>query len=110
MLAGAIAVAPDSTEVPILQVECLLGKRDYNGAFTMVTALMRKGTSLKLVYLRGKALFYQGEIDKAEKHLAEAVRGDPENAEFIKLLRLIKKMLRAKQEGNDAFKVRLTLR
>ncbi|CAO2653253.1 Nn.00g026640.m01.CDS01 [Neocucurbitaria sp. VM-36] len=54
--------------------------------------------------LRGRALYAQGENDKAIQHFRQALSCDPDFKEAVKYLRMVQKLERMKQEGNAAFK------
>jgi DnaJ homolog subfamily C member 7 len=54
--------------------------------------------------LRGRALYMQGENDKAIQHFRKALGFDPDFKEAIKYLRLVQRLDRTKEEGNVDFK------
>ena len=54
--------------------------------------------------LRGRALYSQGENDKAIKHFREALNCDPDYRYAVKYLRLVQKVDRMKAEGNADYK------
>lgn len=54
--------------------------------------------------LRGRALYAQGENDKAIQHFRQALSCDPDFKLAVKYLRMVQKLERLKEEGNNAFK------
>lgn len=54
--------------------------------------------------LRGRALYAQGENDKAIQHFRKALECDPDFKDAVKYLRMVQKLDRMKEEGNGHFK------
>ena len=54
--------------------------------------------------LRGRAMYAQGESDKALQHFRQALNCDPDFKDAIKYLRLVQKLDKMKEQGNNAFK------
>ena len=54
--------------------------------------------------LRGRALYAQGENDKALQHFRQALSCDPDYKDAVKYLRMVQKLDRMKEEGNTHFK------
>ena len=54
--------------------------------------------------LRGRALYAQGENEKALQHFRQALSCDPDYKDAVKYLRMVQKLDRMKEEGNVAFK------
>jgi len=54
--------------------------------------------------LRGRALYAQGDNDKAVQHFRQALSCDPDFKDAIKYMRMVQKLSRMKDEGNDHFK------
>jgi DnaJ family protein C protein 7 len=54
--------------------------------------------------LRGRALYAQGENEKAIQHFRQALSCDPDFKNAVKYLRLVQRLDRMKQDGNAAFK------
>ncbi|KAL9600546.1 MAG: hypothetical protein Q9219_003092 [cf. Caloplaca sp. 3 TL-2023] len=68
-------------------------------------SLLRKNSKdPEALVLRGRALYAQGENDKALQHFREALNCDPDYKDAVKYLRLVQKLERMKEEGNAAFK------
>ncbi|KAI4140660.1 MAG: hypothetical protein L6R39_005696, partial [Caloplaca ligustica] len=68
-------------------------------------SLLRKNSKdPEALVLRGRALYAQGEIDKALQHFREALNCDPDYKDAVKYLRMVQKLERMKEEGNTAFK------
>lgn len=54
--------------------------------------------------LRGRALYAQGDNDKAVQHFRQALNCDPDFKDAVKNLRMVQKLERLKEAGNSAFK------
>ena len=54
--------------------------------------------------LRGRALYAQGDNDKALQHFRQALNCDPDFKDAVKYLRMVQKLDKMKEEGNAAFK------
>ncbi|KAI9810487.1 MAG: hypothetical protein M1827_006263 [Pycnora praestabilis] len=54
--------------------------------------------------LRGRALYAQGDNDKAIQHFRQALSCDPDFKNAVKYLRMVQKLDRMKEEGNGHFK------
>jgi DnaJ homolog subfamily C member 7 len=54
--------------------------------------------------LRGRALYAQGENDKAIQHFRQAIACDPDYKDAVKYLRMVQKLDKMKEEGNTHFK------
>jgi DnaJ homolog subfamily C member 7 len=54
--------------------------------------------------LRGRALYAQGENEKAMQHFRQALSCDPDFKDAVKYLRMVQKLDRMKEEGNTHFK------
>ncbi|KAL8873831.1 MAG: hypothetical protein Q9174_000760 [Haloplaca sp. 1 TL-2023] len=68
-------------------------------------SLLRKNSKdPEALVLRGRALYAQGDNDKAVQHFREALNCDPDYKDAVKYLRLVQKLERMKQDGNTAFK------
>ncbi|KAL9032872.1 MAG: hypothetical protein Q9180_006256 [Flavoplaca navasiana] len=68
-------------------------------------SLLRKNSKdPEALVLRGRALYAQGENEKALQHFREALNCDPDYKDGVKFLRLVQKLERMKEEGNTAFK------
>ena len=67
--------------------------------------LLRKNTKdPEALVLRGRALYGQGDNDKALQHFRESLNCAPDFKEGVKYLRIVQKLDRMKSEGNAAFK------
>lgn len=54
--------------------------------------------------LRGRALYAQGENEKALQHFRQAISCDPDYKDAVKYLRMVQKLDKMKEEGNNHFK------
>jgi len=104
---AAVRQAPAFFPLRLLLIQCLLGKGDYDTAYALTTdVLPQHPRNSKLLHLRARALYLQGQFASAIKHLQEALRCDPDNTPCAKDIKMIRKLERGKQAGNDAFKAR----
>jgi DnaJ family protein C protein 7 len=56
------------------------------------------------LFLRGRALYAQGENEKAITHFRQAASCDPDFAKAKEYMRMVRKLEKLKEEGNAAFK------
>jgi DnaJ family protein C protein 7 len=54
--------------------------------------------------LRGRALYAQGDNEKAMQHFRQALNCDPDYRDAVKYLRMVQKLDRMKAEGNSEYK------
>lgn len=54
--------------------------------------------------LRGRALYAQGDHEKAIQHFRQALSCDPDFKDAVRYLRMVQKLDKMKEEGNAAFK------
>ena len=74
-------------------------------AQNIAMSLLRKNNKdPEALVLRGRALYGQGDNEKALQHFREALSCDPDFKDAVKYLRLVQKLDRMKEEGNAAFK------
>ncbi|KAL8901463.1 MAG: hypothetical protein Q9207_005186 [Kuettlingeria erythrocarpa] len=69
-----------------------------------MSLLRRNSKDPEALVLRGRALYAQGENDKALQHFRQALNCDPDFKDAVKYLRMVQKLERRKEEGNAAFK------
>ena len=69
-----------------------------------MTLLRRNDKDPEALVLRGRALYGQGENNKALQHFRQALSCDPDFRDAVKYLRMVQKLDRLKEEGNTAFK------
>lgn len=74
-------------------------------AQNVAMSLLRKNNQdPEALVLRGRALYSQGENEKALQHFRQALSCDPDFKDGVKYLRMVQKLDRMKEEGNAAFK------
>lgn len=66
--------------------------------------LRRNNQDPEALVLRGRALYAQGENEKAIAHFKKALSCDPDFKAAVKYLRMVQKLDRTKEEGNGLFK------
>jgi DnaJ family protein C protein 7 len=69
-----------------------------------MTLLRKNGQDPEALVMRGRALYAQGDNDKAIQHFRQALSCDPDFKDAVKYLRMVQKLDRMKDEGNVAFK------
>lgn len=69
-----------------------------------MTLLRNNSADPEALVLRGRALYGQGENDKAIQHFRQALSCDPDYKDAVKYLRMVQKLDRMKEEGNGHFK------
>ena len=74
-------------------------------AQSVAMSMLRKNDKdPEALVLRGRALYGQGDNDKALQHFRQALNCDPDFRDAVKYLRMVQKLDRLKEEGNAAFK------
>lgn len=75
-------------------------------AQNLAMALLRNNSQdPEALVLRGRALYAQGENDKAVSHFRKAISCDPDMRDAVKYLRIVQKLDRMKEEGNQDYKL-----
>jgi DnaJ family protein C protein 7 len=69
-----------------------------------MSLLRNNSADPEALVLRGRALYAQGENDKALQHFRQAIACDPDFKDAVKYLRMVQKLDRTKEEGNGYFK------
>lgn len=92
----------------LMRGEALLKMGDLNslGEAQNIAMSMLRSNSLdpEGLVLRGRALYAQGENDKAIQHFRKALSCDPDFKDAVKWLRTVQKLDRMKEEGNGDYK------
>ena len=92
----------------LMRGEAYLKMGDVNSlgeAQNVAMSLLRQNNKdPEALVLRGRALYAQGDNDKALQHFREALNCDPDFKDAVKYLRMVQKLDRMKEEGNLAFK------
>ena len=92
----------------LLRAEAYLKMGNPNAlgeAQNVAMSLLRKNNQdPEALVLRGRALYSQGENEKALQHFRQALSCDPDFKDGVKYLRMVQKLDRMKEEGNAAFK------
>lgn len=92
----------------LMRGEALLKMGDANSlgeAQNIAMSLLRLNSQdPEALVLRGRALYSQGENDKAIQHFRKALSCDPDFRDAIKWLRTVQKLERMKEEGNAQYK------
>ncbi|KAI1813937.1 TPR-like protein [Poronia punctata] len=81
------------------------GVNSLGEAQNVAMSLLRQNSQdPEALVLRGRALYAQGENDKAIQHFRKALSGDPDFRDAVKWLRTVQKLDRMKEEGNAEYK------
>ena len=74
-------------------------------AQNMAMSLLRSNPQdPEALVLRGRAMYSQGESDKALQHFRQALSYDPDFTAAVKYLRMVQRLDKMKEQGNAAFK------
>ncbi|KAL2271873.1 hypothetical protein VTJ83DRAFT_1244 [Remersonia thermophila] len=105
-LLGPNALKPRKWQ--LMRGEALLKMGDANSlgeVQNIAMSLLRfNSQDPEALVLRGRALYCQGENDKAVQHFRKALSCDPDFRDAIKWLRTVQKLDRMKEEGNQQYK------
>jgi DnaJ family protein C protein 7 len=97
--------SPGSVAAMELRAEALAAQGLLDEALGVTTRLMREGVAGNgVLNLRARIFFDQERFDQAQKHLAEVLRADPDDAKAARLLKRLRKVMRLKSEGDEGFK------
>ncbi|KAJ2966875.1 hypothetical protein NUW58_g10564 [Xylaria curta] len=81
------------------------GVNSLGEAQNLAMSLLRQNSQdPEALVLRGRALYAQGENEKAIQHFRKALSGDPEFKDAVKWLRTVQKLDRMKEDGNADYK------
>ena len=81
------------------------GANSFGEAMNVAMGLLRYNSQdPEALVLRGRALYAQGENDKAIQHFRKALSCDPDFKDGVKWLRTVQKLDRMKEEGNVDYK------
>ncbi|SPQ26068.1 7b963a06-a7a8-48b9-85b6-6ad3ccded636 [Thermothielavioides terrestris] len=105
-LLGVGALKPRKWQ--LMRGEALLKMGDANSLGEVqnisMSLLRMNSQDPEALVLRGRALYSQGENDKAVQHFRMALRGDRELKDAVKWLRIVQRLDKMKEEGNTQYK------
>jgi DnaJ family protein C protein 7 len=102
---SALETASAATWIKVLRIRALIGAGDLDEAYSTSTMLLRaEQSNAQLLYWRSKCLYFQGLFDQAIKHLQQALRQDPDNGQYAKDIKMVRKLETLKLDGNKHFK------
>ncbi|KAI9770146.1 MAG: hypothetical protein M1840_003596 [Geoglossum simile] len=82
-----------------------MGGDSLADAQSVAMSLLRQNSKdPEALMLRGRALYAQGDNDKAVQHFRQALNCDPDFKDAARYLRMVQKLERLKEEGNKAYK------
>eukprot|EP00124_Ichthyophonus_hoferi_P001770 Ihof_evm3s102 gene=Ihof_evmTU3s102 len=97
--------APGALPIRYLKVEALIGSHKYEESVQEAgNILMDDKHDVEANYLRGMALYYQGNADTAKAFIKNALALDPDHKKARVLFKKMKQIESAKEEGNNAFR------
>ncbi|TVY56005.1 DnaJ-like protein subfamily C member 7-like protein, partial [Lachnellula suecica] len=100
--------APKPRKWQLMRGEAYLKMGNVNAlgdAQNIAMSLLRNNNQdPEALVLRGRALYAQGENDKALQHFRQALNCDPDYRDAVKYLRIVQKLDRMKAEGNAEYK------
>ncbi|KAK5636698.1 hypothetical protein RRF57_012410 [Xylaria bambusicola] len=81
------------------------GANSLGEAQNVAMSLLRQNSQdPEALVLRGRALYAQGDNEKAIQHFRKALSGDPDFRDAVKWLRTVQKLDRMKEDGNADYK------
>lgn len=102
--------APKPRKWQLMRGEAYLKMGNVNAlgdAQNVAMSLLRNNNQdPEALVLRGRALYAQGDNEKAIQHFRQALNCDPDYREAVKYLRLVQKLDRLKGDGNADFKAK----
>ncbi|ROT38557.1 small glutamine-rich tetratricopeptide repeat-containing protein A [Sodiomyces alkalinus F11] len=103
---GYSAVRPRKWQLMRGEAYLKMGTANALGeAQNIAMSLLRKNSQdPESLVLRGRALYCLGENDKAVNHFRKALSYDPDMKDAVKWLRVVQKLERMKEEGNQEYK------
>jgi DnaJ homolog subfamily C member 7 len=100
--------APKPRKWQLMRGEAYLKMGNVNAlgdAQNVAMSLLRNNShDPEALVLRGRALYFQGDNDKAIQHFRQAVNCDPDYRDAVKYLRMVQKLDRMKADGNAEYK------
>eukprot|EP01134_Creolimax_fragrantissima_P000388 CFRG0388T1 len=101
----AIEIATGDMATRYKRLEGLLGQKKYEVVCNDAAALLRENqTDAEAMYIRGLALYYQGNSDSALSHLVQCLKSYPDHAKAREFRKIIKQVDTSKKAGNEAYK------
>lgn len=92
----------------LMRIEAYLKMNNANAlgeAQNLAMSILRENSQdPDALLLRGRLFYLQGDNDQAIKHFKRVLSLDPDASQAVKYLRMVQRLLRAKDEGNAAFK------
>lgn len=99
-------IATESQSLKLLKAECLVFLGKNSDAQEIVNDLLRmEPRNADAIYIRGLALYYTDNVDKAFAHFQQVLVFSPDHEKAKKIYKTAKKLSAEKQKGNDALKV-----
>jgi len=96
--------ATHSPRIIVLKAKVLLGLKKYPEVVNALSGIIRDDqNNTEALYVRAVALFFSGNSPAAQKHLAQALSLDPDNAAYRIIFKKVQALEKKKQAGNDAF-------
>lgn len=101
----ALEIASESSALKLQKAECLVFLGKNNEAQEIVNDMLRTDSrNPDAIYIRGLALYYTDNIEKAFQHFQQVLVFNPDHEKAKKVYKTAKQLLAEKQKGNDALK------
>eukprot|EP00126_Sphaerothecum_destruens_P000891 Sdes_comp11640_c0_seq1m2797 len=99
-----LEVSSQSQDFILLKCEVLIGQKDYQEASRLASSLLQEdGNHAEAAFVRGVALYYQGNTEQAIAHFNRSLRSDPDHSRARNFLKKVKSLENEKFAGNEAF-------
>ncbi|XP_054156109.1 dnaJ homolog subfamily C member 7-like [Oppia nitens] len=101
----ALETASESVPLKLMKAECLVLLGKHSEAQEIVNDILRfDQTNADAIYIRGMALYYTDNLDKAYQHFKQVCTLNPDHVKVKKVFKKAKQLMSQKQDGNDALK------
>eukprot|EP01080_Neovahlkampfia_damariscottae_P003808 gene3808-6969_t len=101
----ALLLSPQSIPFQLEKSEILIDLKKYSEASKVSGNILKsvQPNNSDAMFIRGKALFYQGMSKESSHLLLTALQYDPDNIKCLKFRKKIQEIEKLKKEGNDLF-------
>eukprot|EP01091_Cochliopodium_minus_P005648 TRINITY_DN1554_c0_g1_i1.p1 TRINITY_DN1554_c0_g1~~TRINITY_DN1554_c0_g1_i1.p1 ORF type:complete len:485 (+),score=136.31 TRINITY_DN1554_c0_g1_i1:42-1496(+) len=97
-------ISSENDTLYLIQADAFVKLKKYGEASKIATIILRSDPSNTYAYfIRGSALYYQGNLEQALSHFTQALKIDPEDSKNIKARKICRNLEQIKEKGNKAF-------
>jgi len=101
----ALEIATQCTAFKLIKAECLVLLSKHSEGQEIVNDILRfDSRNADAIYVRGMALYYTDNVDKAFQHFQQVLVLNPDHERAKQVYKKAKQLLAQKQEGNNAIK------